>query len=261
MSELVALAKSARLVSDAVEPSPSPPVVAGRRRMAFAIGTSALVHVAIVVAAILLVRPLPVTTPIVILPVALVSHPGAGSGGGGGGQASPPAPEPPPPAPEATKPAPVAAPPIATRPKVAAKPRPTPATAPPAPANAAPSASDGVAAIEGGRGAGAAGGSGGGGGGLGSSGASPAYGVNPRPPYPMVARRMGFEGTVILRVVVAADGSPESVAVLESSGHDVLDTAALDTVRSRWRFVPARRNGIAVEDSVQVPIRFRQTDG
>jgi protein TonB len=77
----------------------------------------------------------------------------------------------------------------------------------------------------------------------------------------MVARRMGFEGTVVLRVVVAADGSPESVAVLQSSGHDVLDTAALDTVRSRWRFVPARRNGIAVEDSVQVPIRFRQTDG
>src|SRR4029077_16969291 len=61
MSELIALAKSARLVSDAGGPSPSPPGVAGRRRMAFAIGTSALVHVAIVVAAILLVRPLPVT--------------------------------------------------------------------------------------------------------------------------------------------------------------------------------------------------------
>jgi periplasmic protein TonB len=262
MGQLVALAKSARLVSDTVEPSLSPPVVAGRRRMAFAIGTSALVHVAILVAAILLVRPLPVTTSIVILPVALVSHPGAGGGGGGGGQASPPAPEAPPPAPEATKPAAAEAAPIAPpRPKVAAKPRPTPATTTPIPANAAPAPTSGVAAIESGTGTGAAGGPGSGGGGPGSSGAGPAYGVNPQPPYPMVARRMGFEGTVVLRVVVAADGSPESVAVLQSSGHDVLDTAALDTVRSRWRFVPARRNGIAVEDSVQVPIRFRQTDG
>jgi protein TonB len=51
------------------------------------------------------------------------------------------------------------------------------------------------------------------------------------------------------------------VVVLESSGHAVLDASALDTVRTRWRFVPARRDGIPVEDSVQVPIRFRQTAG
>jgi protein TonB len=72
---------------------------------------------------------------------------------------------------------------------------------------------------------------------------------------------MGFEGTVVLRVVVAADGRPVSVTVLESSGHDVLDASALETVRTRWRFVPARRNGIPIEDAVQVPIRFRQTAG
>ena len=75
----------------------------------------------------------------------------------------------------------------------------------------------------------------------------------------MAARRMGIEGTVVLRVVVAPDGTPKSVVVLESSGHDVLDASALETVRRRWRFVPARRNGIPVEDSVQVPIRFHQT--
>jgi protein TonB len=70
---------------------------------------------------------------------------------------------------------------------------------------------------------------------------------------------MGVEGTVVLRVVVAADGTPTSVVVLQSSGSEILDTSALETVRTRWRFVPARRNGIPVEDSVQVPIRFRQT--
>ena len=77
----------------------------------------------------------------------------------------------------------------------------------------------------------------------------------------MTARRLGLEGTVVLRVVVAADGRPASVTVLQSSGYDVLDTSARETVRTRWRFVPARRNGIPVEDSVQVPIRFRQTAG
>jgi protein TonB len=77
----------------------------------------------------------------------------------------------------------------------------------------------------------------------------------------MAARRLRLEGTVVLRVVVAADGRPTSVSVLQSSGHEVLDTSALETVRTRWRFVPARRNGIAIEDSVQVPIRFRQTAG
>jgi protein TonB len=75
----------------------------------------------------------------------------------------------------------------------------------------------------------------------------------------MAARRMGIEGTVVLRVVVAPDGSPTSVVVLQSSGSDILDASALETVRTRWRFVPARRNGMPVEDSVQVPIRFRQT--
>lgn len=258
----VALAKSARLVSGAVEPSPSPTVVDGRRRLSVAIGASALVHATLVIALVLLIRPAPVTSPVVILPVSLVARPGAGNGGGDGGAASAPAPTPPEaeapkPVPAETKPAPPFA---APRPKVAAKPHARPAE-PPA-ATAAPSTGDGMATSESGHGPGGGGGApGGGGSGLGTSGASPAYGVNPQPPYPMVARRMGLEGTVVLRVVVAPDGSPASVVVLQSSGHAVLDTAALDTVRTRWRFVPARRNGIPVEDSVQVPIRFHQTEG
>jgi TonB family protein len=41
----------------------------------------------------------------------------------------------------------------------------------------------------------------------------------------------------------------------------MLDASAVETVRSRWRFVPATRNGVPVDDTVQVPIRFRQTAG
>ena len=59
-----------------------------------------------------------------------------------------------------------------------------------------------------------------------------------------------------VRVLVGADGAVERAEVAESSGFDSLDDAALETVRSRWRFVPARHDGLAVESWVLVPIRF-----
>jgi len=82
------------------------------------------------------------------------------------------------------------------------------------------------------------------------------YARNPPPAYPAVARRRGLQGTVTVRVLVGADGSVESADVADSSGSDALDDAALETVRSRWRFVPARHDGLAVESWVLVPIRF-----
>jgi protein TonB len=109
-------------------------------------------------------------------------------------------------------------------------------------------------------GAGASGG-GDGSGGDGSGGARPAYGSNPRPPYPLAARRLGLEGRVLLEVVVRPDGRPGTVRVRESSGHDLLDGSAVQTVRERWRFLPARRGGVPVESTVTVPIRFRLARG
>lgn len=78
---------------------------------------------------------------------------------------------------------------------------------------------------------------------------------NPRPPYPTLARRRGWEGLVVLLVWVNELGLAQSVALHQSSGHDILDQSALNTVKS-WRFVPARRGGHTVPASVQVPIRF-----
>ncbi|HZC44870.1 MAG TPA: energy transducer TonB, partial [Candidatus Acidoferrum sp.] len=82
------------------------------------------------------------------------------------------------------------------------------------------------------------------------------YSANPPPTYPAIARRREQQGTVTLRVLVEADGSVSRAEISESSGFDQLDEAALDTVRSRWRFVPARHDGFAVESWVLVPIRF-----
>jgi protein TonB len=82
-----------------------------------------------------------------------------------------------------------------------------------------------------------------------------AYLSNPAPAYPSIARRMGEQGRVILRVVVTADGRAERVEVRTSSGSERLDRAALEAV-TRWRFVPARRGEEAVSASVLVPINF-----
>ena len=86
--------------------------------------------------------------------------------------------------------------------------------------------------------------------------ARPDYGVNPKPPYPLLARRMGAEGVVVLRVLVRDDGSVAKVVVAKSSGFVMLDEAAAKTVRAGWRFIPARLNGKPVESWVDVPIRF-----
>jgi protein TonB len=76
--------------------------------------------------------------------------------------------------------------------------------------------------------------------------------------YPRTARRRRLQGVVVVAVEVTADGAVQNVVVQRSSGHPVLDSAALDAVRN-WRFTPARRAGQAVRAAVQVPIRFQIT--
>lgn len=82
-----------------------------------------------------------------------------------------------------------------------------------------------------------------------------AYLQNPPPVYPPLARRMGEQGRVLLRVRVAADGLAQEVELKTSSGSARLDHAALDTVK-RWRFVPARQGDQSVAAWVVVPISF-----
>lgn len=56
--------------------------------------------------------------------------------------------------------------------------------------------------------------------------------------YPSEARELGLFGSLILHVAVRADGSLEAVRVVRSSGHDVLDEAAIAIVRLAAPFAP-----------------------
>jgi protein TonB len=83
-----------------------------------------------------------------------------------------------------------------------------------------------------------------------------AYLNNPRPAYPLAARRRGDQGTVLIRVIVTAEGLAANAHIEKSSGHPSLDEAALTAVKS-WRFVPARQGGQAIESPYVVPVVFK----
>lgn len=78
---------------------------------------------------------------------------------------------------------------------------------------------------------------------------------NPTPAYPPASRRFNEEGSVLLRVLVSAGGSPLRVEVRQGSGYRRLDEAAREAV-ARWRFVPARLGAEPVEAWVEVPVEF-----
>lgn len=86
-----------------------------------------------------------------------------------------------------------------------------------------------------------------------------AYLNNPPPQYPMVARRNGLQGRVLLSVEVLADGACGQISIQKSSGYAMLDNAALQTVKS-WRFVPARQAGHAVDKWFMIPVQFSLKD-
>jgi protein TonB len=81
------------------------------------------------------------------------------------------------------------------------------------------------------------------------------YLQNPKPMYPPMSRRQGEEGKVVLRVRVSAQGASLAVEIKQSSGFTRLDEAARAAVE-KWRFIPARQGGEAVESSVLVPLNF-----
>jgi len=85
--------------------------------------------------------------------------------------------------------------------------------------------------------------------------ATPRYRDNGRPTYPRLAQARGFEGTVLLSVEVLADGRVGRTRVKSSSGYDLLDQSALDTMK-QWSFEPGKKKGLPVAMWVDIPIRF-----
>ncbi len=75
-----------------------------------------------------------------------------------------------------------------------------------------------------------------------------------KPSYPPIALRAHIGGIVVLRVLVSEKGLPAQVDVVRE-GRAGLTEAAVTAVR-RWTFEPARKDGVAVQTWISVPIPF-----
>lgn len=80
--------------------------------------------------------------------------------------------------------------------------------------------------------------------------------IEKRLDYPLMARKVGLQGVVLIRCQVTRDGSPVAVEVARASSHPLLDLAALRSVARVGRFpaVPAEVAGEVVD--LTIPLRF-----
>ena len=82
---------------------------------------------------------------------------------------------------------------------------------------------------------------------------------NPHPTYPLIARKKGWEGRVVLQTDVDKQGNVKFVRILESSGFKVLDDISIETLKT-WRFKPAKLGNKFVDDIVDIPVKFVLTN-
>jgi TonB family protein len=78
-----------------------------------------------------------------------------------------------------------------------------------------------------------------------------------QPEYPRQALRRGLEGTVILRLYIDVNGIVDRYAIVESSGHEILDIAAGEHAKRNWWYWAQTRNGVPENaEVISQPIKF-----
>lgn len=78
---------------------------------------------------------------------------------------------------------------------------------------------------------------------------------NPAPVYPSLSRRMREQGTVLLEILIKADGTVGEIKIKNSSGFKRLDETAVKAVK-RWRYQPATQAGKKIDYWYEQPIEF-----
>jgi protein TonB len=63
------------------------------------------------------------------------------------------------------------------------------------------------------------------------------------PEYPPTSRRLGEQGSLVLQVLVDTDGRVLDTKLVQGSGFERLDQAALDGVKTDYRFLPGTLDG------------------
>ena len=79
---------------------------------------------------------------------------------------------------------------------------------------------------------------------------------NPHPEYPMIARKKGWQGRLVLNVRISENGDVLNINVVRTSGFKILDKTSVKTIK-KWKFTPARLGKKNVEDYLNIPISFK----
>ena len=88
-----------------------------------------------------------------------------------------------------------------------------------------------------------------------------AQGLNNKAPlYPQLSRKKKEQGTVLLLILVKADGTVGEIKLKTSSGFSRLDQAAKQAVK-RWQFQPALKDGQPIDFWYELPLKFRLNQG
>jgi protein TonB len=66
---------------------------------------------------------------------------------------------------------------------------------------------------------------------------------------------MRQQGTVTLIAEVLTNGNAGEVKIVSSSGSELLDRSALETVKG-WNFKPAKKDGVPYIQKLRIPITF-----
>lgn len=80
------------------------------------------------------------------------------------------------------------------------------------------------------------------------------------PPYPPIARRLGVEGKVTLRLTVTPEGRVSEADVVTSSGRDDFDQTAQQWITAHWIYKPALANGVPVVSKALATVTFSLTN-
>lgn len=84
----------------------------------------------------------------------------------------------------------------------------------------------------------------------------PTFKVRPsQPKYPRIAKRKGMEGNVLIEVWLDEEGNQTKQNILQSSGFNELDDAALKAVK-KWHFNGYKNDCVALAHRVRIPVRF-----
>lgn len=78
---------------------------------------------------------------------------------------------------------------------------------------------------------------------------------NPKPIYPLLSRKFGEQGLVMIKLCVNQGGFVDEASVSKSSGFQSLDRSALATL-SQWRFLPLSSAFNQSSQCFQAPVHF-----